>query len=284
MDQLTEFVVAHLPGWLPVADLASDLGAALKYYGLFFVVLYLVEWRAGQDLSRYRSAHFLTDLAYRVYFSVYIVLLYLPVTEAVSGRWPTLLLGALNEAPLWIGVPAYLLAFDFLSYWIHRAQHTRWWWRFHRVHHSQEQMTFATGYRNHPIDQIFAHTVTFLPLMLLGAPALAWLPYSLLMSFIDATHHANLEWRWTPVRKLLVSPVFHAAHHSTDPRYYDTNFGGVFSVWDFLFGTASDVSERPESTGVVGWQVKESFFAHLLSPFRRDSVVTGVDSEDSPPD
>ena len=119
MDQLTEFVVAHLPGWLPVADLASDLGAALKYYGLFFVVLYLVEWRAGQDLSRYRSAHFLTDLAYRVYFSVYIVLLYLPVTEAVSGRWPTLLLGALNEAPLWIGVPAYLLAFDFLSYWIH---------------------------------------------------------------------------------------------------------------------------------------------------------------------
>ena len=273
MERFSDFFNSGPLAWLPVSDLASDLGLAAKYYALFFAVLYLIEWKAGRDISRYRSRSFVTDLAYRVWFSVYTVILYTPVTEAVAARWPEPALHALNGAPLWIGIPAYLLAFDFLSYWIHRAQHSRIWWRFHRVHHSQEQMSFATGYRNHPLDQLLAHTVTFVPLMILGAPAVAWLPYSLAMAFLDATHHADLEWRWHPVRKVLVSPVFHAAHHSTDPQYYDTNFGGIFSFWDFAFGTASDVSERPEVTGVVGWQVKESFWAHLWSPFRRDAVV-----------
>ncbi|HNG78388.1 MAG TPA: sterol desaturase family protein, partial [Burkholderiaceae bacterium] len=53
-------------------------------------------------------------------------------------------------APLWPGVTdsalasflVYLLAFDFLLYWIHRGQHQfEWWWALHALHHSQREMT-----------------------------------------------------------------------------------------------------------------------------------------------
>ena len=88
-----------------------------------------------------------------------------------------------------------------------------------------------------------------------------------------ATHHATLPWRFGALRKIFVSPVFHLSHHSTDPAIHNRNFGGWFSMWDFLFGTAFDAERPPERTGVEGWRVAESFWAHLLSPFRRGSVV-----------
>ena len=257
---------------LHLRSFAGDVYSALTLYAALFVIMYVLEWRAGSDMSRYRSRHFATDLFYRLYFSAYMVALYLPLSVAAKARWPALDLHLLNAASVWIAIPAYLLIFDFLSYWIHRFQHTRVWWRFHRVHHSQESLTFATGYRNHPIDQMFAQTVTFVPLLLLGAPVVVWLPYSFVMALIDATHHANLRWRLGPLRKVIVSPVFHATHHSRDVRDHDSNFGGLFSIWDFLFGTAIDAQDRPAATGVDGWDVRESFLAHLGSPFTGDAV------------
>ena len=35
----------------------------------------------------------------------------------------------------------------------------------------------------------------------------------------------------------VVSPAFHEIHHSVDTRHRDSNFGGVLTIWDKLFGT-----------------------------------------------
>lgn len=276
MDDLNRALLAWLETWLPITELWGGLRYAIGIGAACMAILVVFERRAGVSLEQYASRRFFTDVLYRLAFVVYIVMLYTPLSVATREAFPWMRVELLSSAPLWIGIPAYLLIFDFLSYWIHRAQHSRVWWRFHRVHHSQEQLTFATGYRNHPIDQAFAHTVTFIPLLLLGTPAVSWLPYSFLLAFIDATHHANLPWRFGWARKILVSPVFHATHHSTDPAVRDTNFGGLFSFWDFLFGTAVDAERRPERTGVEGWRVRERWLSHLVSPFRRDAVVEGA--------
>ena len=254
-----------------------EFGNSVLRAGVFMLGCFLLiaawEWWAGRSLKHYASRHFVVDLCYRLAFIVYVGMMWNPMVDVIATGIPGLKRSVLNAAPLWISLPVYWLVFDFLSYWIHRAQHSRLWWRFHRVHHSQERMTFASAFRNHPIDQLFALSVTAVPGMLLGAPAVSWLPYSFLLAFVDATHHANLPWRFGPLRKVFVSPVFHAQHHSPDRAVHDRNFGGLFSFWDFLFGTAYDAERLPERTGVAGWQVRESFWAHLWSPFQRDAIA-----------
>jgi sterol desaturase/sphingolipid hydroxylase (fatty acid hydroxylase superfamily) len=272
MDELNRVLLARLAAWLHMEAIGRSAVSALGIGAVCMLILVVFERRSGVDLSQYASRHFVTDVIYRIAFSVYAVLVYTPFSLAVREAFPGLNVALLNQSPLWFAIPAYLVIFDFLGYWVHRMQHSRLWWRFHRVHHSQEQLTFATGYRNHPIDQLFAHAVTFVPLLLLGAPSVAWLPYTILFAFVDATHHANLPWRFGWARKVLVSPVFHATHHDLDIVARDRNFGGLLSVWDFLFGTALDAEARPARTGVEGWRVRESWWAHLLSPFRRDTV------------
>lgn len=74
-----------------------------------------------------------------------------------SMGWPTFHLDA-----LWPGVTdqallsffLYLVVFDFVHYWIHRAQHqSDTWWALHALHHSQRQMTMWTDNRNHLLDR-----------------------------------------------------------------------------------------------------------------------------------
>jgi sterol desaturase/sphingolipid hydroxylase (fatty acid hydroxylase superfamily) len=47
------------------------------------------------------------------------------------------------------------------------------------------------------------------------------------------------------MRLVVVSPVVHRAHHSTEPSEADSNFGSVFTLADRLFGTFR-VVEREE--------------------------------------
>ena len=63
------------------------------------------------------------------------------------------LLGPL--APMAIALAA-LVAYDFLDYWVHRAQHRfAFLWRFHAVHHSVEDLDSLNSY-THPVDLLGA--------------------------------------------------------------------------------------------------------------------------------
>lgn len=273
---MTNLLLTYLhavAAWLRLPAIGHGLLRSLLFGVGCLLIIGFFERRSGRSLAVYTSRHFVTDVLYRVVFIVYLAWLYNPLQDLVRQTFPALDRSLLSGVRLWIALPVYWLVFDFLSYWIHRIQHSRYWWRFHRVHHSQEHMSFASGYRNHPIDQLLAQMISMVPSLLLGAPAIAWVPYSFLLTFIDACHHSNLPWRFGPARLIFVSPVFHMAHHSTDPAIRNRNFGGLLSVWDFIFGTAYDADALPTRTGVEGWRVRESFWAHLVSPFSRHAVV-----------
>jgi sterol desaturase/sphingolipid hydroxylase (fatty acid hydroxylase superfamily) len=246
-----------------------------------FAVFAVLERRAGASMARYTTRHFLMDLLYRLVTIVYMAVLWTPLVGAFRSAYPRLDLGFVNHAPLWLALPASWVILDFLGYWVHRLQHSRYWWPFHRLHHSQEHVTFATTFRNHPLDQLGAYTVTLVPGLLIGIPVLAWVPFTVMMELYAASHHANLPWRFGWLRRIFVSPVFHQAHHSTNPEIHHGNYGGLFSTWDFLFGTAFDADALPERTGVEGWVVPESLWPHLLSPFRAGSVMPGSGKRDA---
>ena len=66
--------------------------------------------------------------------------------------WP----GVTDRA--WVSLIIYLLLFDAVDYFYHRAQH-RFGWSLHAVHHSQRQMTIWSDDRNHLLDDMLRDVV-----------------------------------------------------------------------------------------------------------------------------
>jgi sterol desaturase/sphingolipid hydroxylase (fatty acid hydroxylase superfamily) len=109
--------------------------------------------------------------------------------------------------------------------------------------------------------------VVFLPGLLLGPVPAVWLAASLTVIGLQLLAHSELDWHFGPLERVLVSPRFHSVHHSVDPAWADRNFGFVFSVWDFIFGTALTAPRRAARYGVVGLRVPESFVRQIAFPF-----------------
>jgi sterol desaturase/sphingolipid hydroxylase (fatty acid hydroxylase superfamily) len=86
------------------------------------------------------------------------------------------------------------------------------------------------------------------------------------MEFIIAIEHSEIPWRFGPLYRLMVSPTFHAFHHSINPEHHNRNFGRMLSVWDYLFGTAVCEQKRPEVYGLEDWKMP-TLMSQLCSPF-----------------
>jgi len=249
--------------------IGSSMKTMLLSLGAFFVIIYLFEARAGADKSRYLSRGFVNDFVYNVFYrgGIYAFFIYLPIMGLVG---PRVSFNLLEPVPLPVKVVLYWLVRDFLAYWTHRAQHAfHPLWAFHKVHHSQERMTFLTTSRFHLVDQILNHVVLLIPLMLLFGPSPGtWLAIHVTTEFILFVQHSELRWSYGRLHGVIVSPAFHAVHHSADPAHHGRNFGMLFSFWDLLFGTALRAGGRPPRFGVPGWETPESFLRQFVDPFR----------------
>jgi alkylglycerol monooxygenase len=57
--------------------------------------------------------------------------------------------------------------------------------------------------------------------------------------------HTELIGRTGPLERLLNTPSHHRVHHAIDREYLDKNYGGIFIVWDRLFGTFAAEARHP---------------------------------------
>ena len=135
-----------------------------------------------------------------------------------------------------------ILAFEFVSYWFHRALHVvPWLWRIHAVHHCDTELDFTTTYRNHPLELYVNAPLSIPVILLLGFPVAVVVLYQLLKTSISVLAHSNtrLPERLDRVlRCLVITPDYHRLHHSSDRHYTDSNFCAAFPIYDYLFGTA----------------------------------------------
>ena len=88
--------------------------------------------------------------------------------------------------------------------------------------------------------------------------------------------HSHIPIRYgRALEHILISPMQHQVHHSSDPRHHDKNFGEIFAFWDWMFGTLY-VPEPDEdlvfgiadSEGTLIEQPHPGFWAAMLVPFR----------------
>lgn len=149
----------------------------------------------------------------------------------------------------WVWLLAFVL-YDFCYYWLHRLGHERnVLWAAHSVHHQSEEYNLTTALRQTSSGFIFSW-LFYLPLALLGVPPLVFITVAslnLLYQFwVHTRHIPKLGWlEW-----VLITPSNHRVHHAQNPAYLDRNYGGVFILWDRLFGTFKE--EDPAEPVVFG--------------------------------
>ena len=236
-----------------------------------FAIIYTLERWQGADPSRYKSRSFINDMAYALFYQghFYSVFVFSALASAVEPRLKFLKLDLMLYLPPAGAYVCWWLTLDFFGYWVHRWQHqNRILWAFHSVHHTPEHLTFLTSYRIHVVEQFITNVVLYVPLLMLGVPPKAWIGVVFAQAFFEAIQHSELDWRFGRLYRVLVSPVFHAFHHSAERRHYDRNFGKILSVWDFVFLTAVSSEPRPLRFGVNGLRIPESLVQQFLTPFR----------------
>ena len=163
--------------------------------------------------------------------------------------WNQFNLGLLNSYTPLIWVLAFVL-YDLSYYWLHRCHHEiKFLWASHVVHHHGEEFNLSTALRQTGTDFIFKW-VFYTPMLFLGVPPEIFVTVAalnLIYQFWVHTEHID---RLGILDYIFVTPSNHRIHHAQNKEYIDANYGGVFIVWDILFGTFKD--EKKELKPVYG--------------------------------
>ncbi|MFV0524578.1 MAG: sterol desaturase family protein [Acidimicrobiales bacterium] len=87
-----------------------------------------------------------------------------PVASWLDAHASYLVVHATDTLPVGVAVALGVLIGDFWAWFIHMVNHkVPIFWRFHVVHHSQENLTFFTSNKVHPLDLLMDLAVLFLP-------------------------------------------------------------------------------------------------------------------------
>lgn len=185
--------------------------------------------------------------------------------ELFRSRLSFLVIDAVAGLPTWLKMVLGVVVIDLLGYAHHAVRHkVVVLWHFHTVHHSQRELNLFTDVRYHAVEYAVAHTVRFLPLMMLGLSSPPIVAYGLAHQWYTRFCHANIRTNLGPLRFLLVTPQSHRVHHSRHRRHWDQNYGVIFSVWDRLLGTHYRNDREYPKTGIPDERFPHERSAALL--------------------
>ena len=146
-------------------------------------------------------------------------------------------IGLFDIPVTWWSVVLLVLAIDFLWYWCHRLGHeTSLLWGVHILHHQSEQYNFSVGYRISSFQTI-VRSMFWLLLPFIGFQPEIILGVLICHGVYQMPLHTQFIPRLGFLEYILVTPSAHRVHHGTNPEYIDKNYGGVFIIWDLMFGT-----------------------------------------------
>ncbi|TPW20107.1 MAG: fatty acid hydroxylase [Elusimicrobia bacterium] len=144
---------------------------------------------------------------------------------------------------------ASLVVLDMLNYWWHRWNHrVGLLWRFHRAHHSDTHVDVTTSLRFHFGELALSGGLKAFWILAWGPSPAAFLLFEAAVTAFAQFHHANIDLPEPAerlVRRVLMTPRLHAAHHTVSLRSRDANYATVFLWWDRLFGSFAE-ADRSE--------------------------------------
>ncbi|MBU1180914.1 MAG: sterol desaturase family protein [Proteobacteria bacterium] len=169
-----------------------------------------------------------------------------------------------------------VIIMDFLLYIWHLLNHVvPFFWRFHRVHHSDLNMDVSTATRFHFGELAISALIKASLILFLGIDLVGLLAFDVLVLATAQFQHSSLRvsegferWYWL----LFVPPSMHRIHHSVIIRERDSNYGTILSIWDRILGTMiKNVDQNKIRIGVGAYPdfIRLRFLSLLLMPATR---------------
>ena len=206
-----------------------------------FLLLIGIEWWIGRRRGRdtYRMNDALNSIGLGVMsqltgvFSALLTLGIYTLVFKYAAPWQ------LPTSAAWVWIVG-LVFYDFCYYWHHRFGHTvALFWAAHVVHHQSEDYNLSTALRQTSSGWI-GGWVFYLPMALLGFSPLVFGVVALIdllyQYWVHTQQIGKVGWfdRW------FCAPSNHRVHHAVNDQYLDKNYGGIFIVWDRLFGSYAE--------------------------------------------
>ena len=209
------------------------------------------------------------------------------ITIGMISRFPTMLnLGV--QSVIFVYISSYLnlellsvknpftwiiafLLYDLSYYWMHRMHHEiKILWATHSVHHHGEDYNLATALRQTSTGWLWKW-IFYMPMIMLGVPVevfIAVAGVNLVYQFwVHTEHIGHLGW----LEKIFITPMNHRIHHAKNKEYIDANYGGVFIIWDRMFGTYTP--QRSELQPVYGTATPLNSWNPMWANFQVFSIM-----------
>ncbi|HEX5654470.1 MAG TPA: sterol desaturase family protein [Chitinophagaceae bacterium] len=181
-----------------------------------------------------------------------------------------------NASIFWTIVISFFVL-DFFGGWlVHIIEHkVNFLWRFHVVHHADNNVDVTTGLRHHPVESVLRGVFFMMGIVLSGSPMYAIMIFQTLLVIATQITHANISlprWLDKAASYFFVSPNMHKVHHHWKQPYTDSNYGGILSIWDRLLGTFMTLEPKDIRYGLDRYypNEKDEDFATLIKkPFQK---------------
>jgi len=260
-----------------------DVHNPLIYLFLVYAIAFSVEQLAPKRLNYpvIGRKGFWTDLLYLFFidFAIQAIGLY-AVATAVEFIVLKLFNSAGIETPLFNlhdALPPYLrflvffVVIDFLQWGAHFVLHrSNFLWQFHKIHHAQEQLGFASTRHFHFGEYLVLKPAFWIPFALCGFKTAdyviwyVWIAY--MLTFLS---HCNIRINWGFLKYIFITPETHFWHHSRNiPGKYGVNYASSLAVWDLLFGFFYNPKDKEPVLGIPDNDVPESFWGQMAYPFK----------------
>jgi sterol desaturase/sphingolipid hydroxylase (fatty acid hydroxylase superfamily) len=176
----------------------------------------------------------------------------LPLAEFVQAKgWG--LLPHLGLPPVLAGFAGILLL-DYTLYWWHFLTHrVPGLWRFHQVHHLDQEMDATTALRFHFGEIAISVAFRAAQIGVIGPTPKVVAVWQVFLFLCILFHHSNVRLPVTFERRLawfVITPRLHGIHHSIAPQEVNSNWSSGFSVWDWLHATLR--TEALQNTLMLG--------------------------------
>lgn len=237
---------------MPIANLARGILIGTWIGGL----LWLENRRALRAVHKNKLRRDVRNLVIAVPAGGVMQLLEIPVAFKLAqiaqnhewGILPNLRLPAIVSGILGV------VLLDYTLYWWHYLTHrVPVLWRFHQVHHLDQEMDATTALRFHFGEIAISIAFRAAQVIVIGPAAPVLASWQVFLFLCILFHHSNVRLPLTFERRLariLITPRLHGIHHSIAPQEVNSNGSSGLSVWDLLHRTLR--TETPQDALTLG--------------------------------
>ena len=253
-------------------EVITDKSVIITFAIPAFFVLIIIEYFYGLYVGKntYRLNDTVTSIAIGM-ISRFPVMLNLGVQSVIFvyiSSYLNLELLSIKNPFTWI--IAFLL-YDLSYYWMHRMHHEiKILWATHSVHHHGEDFNLSTALRQTSTGWLWKW-IFYMPMIMLGVPGEVFVTVAginLVYQFWVHTKHIG---HLGVLEKIFITPMNHGIHHAKNKEYIDANYGGVFIIWDRMFGTY--IPERSDIKPVYGTATPLSSWNPIWANFQVFSIM-----------